>query len=193
MPDNSWRGIYLKLRAMLFRLSRISHWTQHMKIDFRYQIKVRPTLIAIRCPQCSSNALLHSPPADILEQIGKTDFYRVRESGKRITGEIAGRMTCTRCGLSKDGSITWPSAAYYQFRIGTGTVWAWNREYLLLLRDWIAADSRDENMLWSTKRFPDARVRFPYAHFLANLPRYILLKRNRAAIVKKADDLLRRQ
>ena len=84
----------------------------------------------------------------------------MRESAKRITGEIVGRMTRTSCGLCNDGSIIGP-AANYQFRIGTGTNWAWNREYLLLLRDWIKADSRDENMLWSTKRFPDARVRFP--------------------------------
>lgn len=164
-----------------------------MQIDFRYTIKVRPALIAIRCLQCGGNALLHSPPADILEQMGKTGGYRVRESAKRITGPIAGRLTCTGCGLSKNGSITWPDAAYYQFRIGAGTVWAWNRDYILLLRDWMAAERRDENLLWSTKRFPDARVRFPYVHFLANLPKFMLLKRNRAVIVKKINDLLRRR
>jgi hypothetical protein len=159
-----------------------------VKIDSRYRIKERPDKFNVRCPKCGAQALMYKK-FEAYEQ-EENGGWAIKESATSIAGPITGKLTCKACGLNGKATISWPEDAYYQFDINGQTVWAWNREYLLLLKDWVAAKVRNEDDLFSLELYPDPKVRWPYIHFLANLPKFIVLNKNRDRIVKKILGLL---
>ena len=116
----------------------------------------------------------------------------ISPAAKKITGSIAGRITCLDCGLNKEMEVSWPEQAFYQFDIHQGTLWAWDKNYLKFLRYWVTTKDRNEEVLFDLEKFPNPKVRFYYLHFLANLPKFILVKRNQAKIVKEIDAFLAR-
>lgn len=147
-------------------------------IDARYGLYRWPAAMAFRCRNCGKQCLFAAivPPTHIEDKISggwalvKTD----------VPSEIRGRGACGHCGRQQD-QIAWPADAYYQFSIASGLVWAWNAQYLQALRARVAGDKAkvralcDENWcLW---------------YFLARIPKRLVVKRHRDAILRKIDGL----
>lgn len=154
-------------------------------IDFRYKIKVRPEDFNVRCPQCGANTPMHHKSV-YLEETEK-GRWQLLDSAKSSTATLTGKLSCKECGYSKNTSISWPDDAFYQFEIKGKHVWAWNKDTLLLLRDWVASNQRVADDFIK----PYQLNTYVYHNFLANLPKHIVLAKNRAAILKKIDALLK--
>lgn len=88
-----------------------------------------------------------------------------------------GSKVCTQCNLRQKASLRWPQDAFYQCDFKGYDLWAFNRESLIDLREYIASDDRE------TKDYK-------YSSFLLHIPSVFLDRKNRQAVVKKLDRLL---
>jgi hypothetical protein len=87
-----------------------------------------------------------------------------------------GATYCTTCGYRRKAKLHWPEDAYYQCSIKNHTLWAFNKEYLVALIDYIQSSHRHR---------PEE-----YYLFLLHLPSIFLERKNRETIVKKLTRML---
>jgi hypothetical protein len=87
----------------------------------------------------------------------------------------AGVVTCARCVSRCAHQLAWPSEAYYLLEHRGATLWAWNREYLVMIRDFIASQQRDTA---------------GHYYFRRKLPKEFLLAKRRVELTAKLDRLL---
>lgn len=84
-------------------------------------------------------------------------------------------VTCPRCVARHPHQLSWPADAFYRLEHRGATLWAWNREYLVMIRDFIASERRD------------AAGHF---YFRRKLPKEFLLAKRRSELTAKLDRLL---
>ena len=86
-----------------------------------------------------------------------------------------GVVTCPRCVTRYAHRLAWPAEAFYRLEHRGATLWAWNREYLVMIRDFIASEQRDTP---------------GHFYFSRKLPKAFLLAKRRAMLTAKLDRLL---
>ena len=86
-----------------------------------------------------------------------------------------GVVTCPRCVARYAHRLSWPADAYYRLEHRGATLWAWNRAYLVMIRDFIASERRDTA---------------GHLYFRRKLPRAFLVAKRRAELTSKLDRLL---
>lgn len=77
--------------------------------------------------------------------------------------------------------LDWPRDAYFKVEVAGGSVWAWNDRYLPALRARVAGDKVAVRQLTLTD--------WELTCFIARLPRYAVLARNRAHLIAELDRL----
>ncbi len=86
-----------------------------------------PDTVALVCPACRGEA--------------EMKVAVLPRSSERPP--IAGGYVCGGCGAFGDRTISWPQDAYLSCEIRGERLWAWNREHLVAIRDFVASRHRD--------------------------------------------------
>jgi hypothetical protein len=148
-------------------------------VEGRYFSYSRPEQIDAVCDRCGNRLCFRA------EKIPSHVYHE--ESGGyapvrgEIGGTIAGRGACTHCGRIAR-SILWPSAAYFKVRVPEGLVWAWNSEYVPIVRARVQGDK-------VTLRHLVERS-WDLARFVSRLPRFAVLTKNRGRVLAGLDSLV---
>ena len=150
-------------------------WHPVEGLYFQYR---RPEAIAAVCTRCSARFLFKADPTKTHEFDPKSGGYLVLRG--EIEGTVRGRGGCAECGKIVR-SISWPEDAFFQVRVPEGVVWAWNDLYLPALRARIVGDKTALRHLVSES--------WDMARFVARLPRYAVLTKNRVRLLTELDRL----
>ena len=89
-----------------------------------------------------------------------------------------GTIRCSRCRKNLKHTLDWPHDAYFQARVAGEVLWAFNRESLCALRDYIASADRKRP------------VPKPWGSFLDKVPTRFLRAKVRETAIKKLERLL---
>lgn len=84
-----------------------------------------------------------------------------------------GVVSCPACAARYPHQLAWPRDAFYVVPTRAGTLWAWNREWLLYVRRWVASSER------------------PDGYLARHLPTAFKLAKNRAHVLKSINQALR--
>lgn len=163
-----------------------------------------PRNVAIRCPRCRAEASFTPPNYTLygaearaaradpsLTGVGDDHIYTVvrypaifpwshpanrqYDWGK---GELWGICVCPTCGYHNKHLLDWPNDAYYAVEVRNNILWAWNREYAVAVRRYLATPECDP-------------VYTPgINYFLIHIPKMFRMKRNRELARKKLEHLL---
>lgn len=90
----------------------------------------------------------------------------------RTYGLGEGTVVCTQCGLRRKHKLNWPDEAYYKINVKQHSLWAFNRQSAIDLRDYIQSEDRDRSVYKSR-------------HFLLKVPSHFQAKNLRDLIVKR--------
>lgn len=95
------------------------------------------------------------------------------------SGDVSnsGTLTCSLCNVRARHRLNWPEDSWYQFTYKSKTLWAFDRQHLKEIRDFVATSDR---------RPSD----FVYAQVLGEMPAHFLSRGARPAIIHKIDQLL---
>lgn len=146
-------------------------------IDGLYRQYRRPETITAVCSRC--NAGFPFKPVSLGEPKEESPgVYRILRG--EIEGAIAGRGACGNCGKFVR-NVSWPEAAAFKVTVPEGVVWAWNEQYVPPLRARVAGDKMLLRQL--------IMKNWKQAYFIARLPRYAVLVKNRARIIAALDRL----
>ena len=88
-----------------------------------------------------------------------------------------GGVECLECGLRRKHALVWPDEALYQVEFRRNTLWAFDRESALDIRDFIASSERN-------------RAAFKWSSLLLHIPKEFLAAKARDEIVKRLNRLL---
>ncbi|PRC90797.1 hypothetical protein [Solimicrobium silvestre] len=147
-------------------------------LDNRYEFYSWPEDINVKCPNCGSPILFNAVVPDQYVKDEKSGGYLLVPQS--VATKIRGRGACTKCSRQFD-RISWPEDAHFKFESGGGIVWAWNKEFLQVLRARVIGDRVTERQLCMKNGL--------FHYFLTRLPKYIVVKRHRAGILRKLDEL----
>ena len=94
--------------------------------------------VAVRCPNCNGKAAIFVA-------------YSFMETKSLIC--------CTQCAYRKQHAIKWPADAYYKVEVNGAILWAWSRNHLVAIRDYIASEERSQHKYrqfsyWSIRKIP---------------------------------------
>lgn len=151
----------------------------HDPVEYRYFVYQRPEVIWSRCGRCQSRVIFctEGVPSKVFDE--ESGGYRIIRGW--FGGEIKGRCACTSCGYIQN-SVSWPEAAFLQVSVVEGIVWAWNDDYLAILRARISgAKTELRHMLM---------YNWDYARFISRLPSFVVLVKNRNKILKGFNKLM---
>ena len=87
-----------------------------------------------------------------------------------------GSFLCKVCHHRSKGNLDWPSQAYYQIEYKGDVLWAFNRDSLRALRDYIESDLRDINA-------------HEWKSFLMKVPTKFLRANARSKVVRSLDKI----
>jgi hypothetical protein len=149
-------------------------------VEGRYFQYRRPEEIAAVCTRCSARLAFKADPTKTHEFDEKTGGYLVLKG--EVEGTVTGRGSCGNCGKIVR-SLDWPRDAFFKVRLAQGLVWAWSEQYLPALRARVAGDQTRLRHLTLN--------RGDLARFVARVPRYALLVKNRARVLTGLDQLER--
>ena len=169
--------------------------------------QLQPTIpCTIRCPRCHSQASFDTPftflrgkEADkvkdkanvrgfqygggfVIEKYPKEFPWRSPENARRLFGQIRdiwGVCSCPACTFRAKHLLDWPSDAYYTTNVRGQALWAWTREEVVALRDFIA--SRDRKYLGTARQ---------HFWFLRHVPNHFIEVKHRTEVLKKLERLL---
>ena len=142
-------------------------------VENRYFVCQRPEIIWSKCDQCQRKVIFRTDDVPTKVFDDESGGYKIIEG--RICGEIKGRGACTFCGRVQN-SLNWPEAAFLQVSVAEGLVWAWNADYLEILRARVSGSK--------TKLRHMLLYNWDYARFISRLPTYVVLVKNRNRILK---------
>ena len=163
---------------MSHTLLRRRSWHRFWRpVDGRYFRYARPEQISAVCPRCTQR-LTFSPDLPEPPKPGPDGGYPVLRG--EIEGVISGRGGCGSCGQIVR-RIDWPTAAFFKVEVAGGCVWAWNDRYLPALRARIAGDKVAVRQLTLSD--------WELTCFIARLPRYAVLARNRTHLIAEVTRL----
>lgn len=148
-------------------------------VENRYYIYRRPEIIWSKCIQCQRKVIFQTDelPSKVFDE--GSGGCSIVEGW--IGGEIKGRGACIYCGCVQN-SVNWPEAAFLQVTVSEGIVWAWNEDYLEILRARVSGSKTAlRHMLMND---------WDYARFISRLPTYVVLVKNRNRILKGFNKLM---
>ena len=155
-----------------------SHYRNWYPIDNRYDYYTWPMQIAAKCRSCDGLVIFAAQERQGFRQVDP-GVYLV--SKLPTSASIKGRGICSNCKKITE-HISWPTDAFYSIKLAAGNVWAWNAEYLQVLKQHVIGKQRSDAAY--------ARENALFLYYLARLPKYVVLKRNRPLLLKKIDALL---
>jgi hypothetical protein len=158
-----------------------------------------PEHIVVRCRECGGAATMEDPFIQVDGRVVKEDLLAAHTT-TRVGGSViverypdairwsqargarfylmdgaAGVVSCTKCVSRHSHTLRWPSDAFYFIQHRSKVLWAWNREYLVMVRDFIESSTRDTAGSYYLRR---------------KIPKFFLLAKNRAAVVSKINRFL---
>ena len=157
---------------------RRSPYRNWRPIDHRYDYYTWPQQICAKCKACDGLVLFTTQEKQGFEQV-RPGVYQV--STLPTSASINGRGVCTSC-TKIVGHIDWPADAFYSIKLAAGDAWAWNKEYLQVLRQRVEGTQRSDAALAGNNAL--------FLYYLARLPKYVVLKRNRPTLLRKIDAFL---
>ncbi len=131
------------------------------------------------CPRCKSALTFfakETPSHRFDETSGGWQVLR-----GEISGAIEGRGGCGRCGHIVN-VLRWPEDGYFKVTVPEGVVWAWSETYLPILLARVVGDKVGVRQLAMKERWLD--------YFVARIPKFALLTKNRERIVAGMNRLL---
>ena len=152
-----------------------SNYRNRYPIDNRYDYYSRPQNIVCCCPKCGEKVDFSSSRDDGFPKIGEGVYQVVR---LKVPNLLFGKGLCRKCGLSIK-EVLWPEDSYYKIEVKGGLAWAWNFNYLIILRDRI-----------SGKRYPDRHyinIDSSALYYLARIPKFVVIKTNREKLIKQIE------
>lgn len=123
-----------------------------------------PHALAINCPRCGGEARFEAT------------FYN-DDFGCRCRGD-SGKCTCLLCGYGNPHLVRWPDDAYFTVDIDGMSLWAWDRDHAIAIRDFIDSTTRD------VSEYP------AYKLSLLHLPNRVLQSNSRLLVVKRINQML---
>jgi len=151
-------------------------------LDNRYKQYIWPALFVVRCPHCRAKARFSPSVTHAWVKDAQSGGYRLLELA--LGGRKEGMGSCTSCGHSF-AAIHWPEDAYYCTPVHGALLWAWNEDYLEVLRARVAGNRVLERQLCLHDR------RFYY--FVTRIPKNVVIKRNRPHALRIIDGWLGRR
>lgn len=88
-------------------------------------------------------------------------------------------VSCKNCAHRKPHIIKWPTDAYYQVKVCGAVLWAYDRQHLVEIRDYVASKDRGK------RKYPH----FEWRH-VRRIPALFLDIKRRAAVIRALDRLL---
>jgi hypothetical protein len=125
-----------------------------------WRFKNVPNQVVVRCRECDGAAIMGDPHS--------FDWFK-------FTNGTEGIVSCLRCINRYEHKLNWPADAFYRVEHRGKVLWAWNREYLIVVREFIASPMRTS---------------YGSYYFRRKLPKFFLLAKNRKNLVDKIDALL---
>lgn len=166
--------------------------------DLKRGIGATIPILAIRCPKCGREAAFE-PASYILTKgeakaaaedasitgVWRGGAYVVLRYPRLIDWKMLMRMRyelphagicrCGSCGNLSRHPLDWPRDAWYTVSLRGRTLWMRDREHVLALRGYIAAEERQK---------------VPGARWISRVPKEFLAARNRGPLVARIDRLL---
>lgn len=127
-------------------------------------------------------ANLHGDSTQAIHEL--PDGYKPEDwsHSKQLTrshGSDLGAFSCSHCHTRKPYILQWPDDAFYSISIKGESLWAFNRESAIELRDYIASNERKTN-------------NYRWARFLLHIPTIFKKQNVRDNVVKKINKVLAR-
>lgn len=129
---------------------------------------------ALYYPGLQGDQLAHIddwPEGQSVGDFAPTDGPYRKRGGKR------GVVICGSCAARRKAVLNWPDDAFYKVDHLGQSLWAFNRDHLQSMRDYIASEDRD-------------RSRHAYPLALMKIPSVFLTTKARGPMVKKIDKAL---
>ena len=149
-------------------------------LDYRYQLYPLPSVADVKCPKCGERCVFAVAPREAFIQDAHSGGYS--PLALSVEGPLAGAGACASCSNSFT-TVQWPNDAYFAVSVHGGTVWAWNHNHLAPLRARVSGDRVQERQL--LLREPS------FSRFLARLPKWAVIKRNREQLLRTLDSWLK--
>lgn len=159
-----------------------------------------PESIAIRCPKCGEPAEFRFPftfvgkhgpkpppawPSTDVTTWGNWTviqhdpaLYPWKQPPEGHSRAHAGIRACPRCAGRFAHTLSWPSDAYYSCEIRGQALWAWSRDHVVALVDFLASAERDPS------KYPN------YFLYLRHIPSHFTAAKHRELAVRKLKQLL---
>ena len=159
-----------------------------------------PNRIVVRCRECDGPAVMEDPFVQVhgkgaKEILANPNIHGVQSGGSLMIerfpdvlrwAQARGRrfyfmdgalgvMSCSKCVSRYAHTLDWPSDAFYRIGYRGKVLWAWNREYLVMVREFIASPTRDTYGSYYLRR---------------KIPKLFLSAKNRGGVVAKIDAVL---
>ena len=123
---------------------------------------------------------LYGSSTDVLRDLPagySSGFWNHSKYLYRAHGCDWGTADCRECGLRQKHILVWPNEALYQIEFRRRTLWAFDRESALAIRDYIASMHRKQ-------------AAFKWQSLLLHIPKQFLDAKARDEIVKRLNRLL---
>ena len=114
---------------------------------------------------------------DLPEGYSPEDWAHLRYLHRRSSGLDLGSIQCTKCHGRKKHTLAWPADAYFTIEYRGKNLWAFNRETLIELRDYIVGNERKS-------------AESKWSNFLLHIPSEFKQKKAREQVVRQLDKLL---
>ncbi len=131
-----------------------------------------PNSVSVYCPKCKSKVEL-SGPMQVIELVGPSTRPLTRE----YTDFVEGKISCLQCGYVNKTRIEWPVDAFYRGEVKGKLLWAWNKEHLIAIRDFIESADRNYRGV-------------KYSSALYHLPEHFKISKNKDACLKTLNKMI---
>lgn len=156
--------------------------------EWGFAIHGMPMKLAIKCPRCGGHARFDPPFHTDGTFVGErsSGVFKWKDKDNPFTvsphlrhREVVGVCLCPTCTYNKKHKLNWPADAYYSVSVCGRELWAWDRDYLVALRQYIASTDREVHGHWK------------HQVFLKYIPKEFLNVRRRSVVLKAIDGILK--
>ncbi|MCZ7605761.1 MAG: hypothetical protein M5U25_06710 [Planctomycetota bacterium] len=153
----------------------VPFFKRHQLFDYKFVIKPNERYhVAIYYPGLHGTG---TAPIDELPEGYTAEDFGPPQYWHEYGGHRLGTLICISCGLRRKHDLKWPGEAFYQVMVRGEVLWAYDREYAVVLRDFLASTDRNQD-------------RFKKSLFLDVIPTHFLTAKVRDEAVAKLDKLL---
>lgn len=159
-----------------------------------------PKDVEIACPSCRSSAKFEAPflvhdemPTSATGRVVRSGGWFIEERFPELVSwedpdnaarhnygaaqSVLGVARCPHCSLPRRHLLDWPADSYFNCQIRGESLWAWNREHMVRIRDYILMEHRPPRSNYGG---------------LGKVPTHFLVAKHREAAVKAIERALTR-